>query len=253
MGNGLEKLIKDVTRGLKEKTDFSGRWCPHYTEECDNKMREYAKTEHLCEHKCEYCDTFKFAIDRAKEYAKTCEKDYEEILDAWEENRSYWFLNYYQEANQPSIGKVDLIIDKPEDLRKLYGAKGFRCPCCGGASSDPQTCDTGITVKDYIASNAEHACNWCSYGFISSTYHVFVKSVMRSIPIFKPMQIWEAQEHITIHVSRVQGKRKYNITVCSDRQNNPIEETSLMKTAKEHLINKYKADYGWDCVKVMEE
>lgn len=252
MSKGLEKLIKDVTKGLKEKTDFSGRWCPHYTEECDNKMREYAKTEHLCDHKCEYCETFKFAIDRAKEYATICGNTYEYILDAWEEKRNYWFLNYYQEANQPKLDKLDLIIDKPEDLKKLYGSKGYRCPSCGGASSNPTECDTGILIHDIIKSKGVHECNWCSYGFLSSSYKVFIKNKMAIVPIFKPMQIWEEQEHIKIYVSKIPGKRKYDITVCSDKKGK-LEEVSLMKYDKNQLISKYKSDYGFDCVEVIEE
>ncbi len=191
MEYGLESLIEEVTKCLESKSDFTGRWCEHYTEECKNKMRDYANTGCLCDNKCEYCDTFKFAVDRAKEYAKYLECSTNDVLKSWEEKRSYWFLNYYQEANQPKLDNVDLIIDTSKDLIAKYGQKGFRCPCCKGVSTDPTECDSKILVKE---GRKTHECNWCSYGFISSNYKVLVKDLMKTYAIFKPVILEDKSE-----------------------------------------------------------
>ena len=56
-----------------------------------------------CSHK--YCDKYKWVIDRAKHYAEKTGKKYEEIIDIWESNRTYWYMNYYQDCNQPLNGR----------------------------------------------------------------------------------------------------------------------------------------------------
>ena len=56
-----------------------------------------------CSHK--YCDKYKWVIDRAKYYAEKTGKPYEEIIEIWESNRTYWYMNYYQDCNQPLNGR----------------------------------------------------------------------------------------------------------------------------------------------------
>jgi hypothetical protein len=46
---------------------------------------------------------FNWVICRAKSYAHNEKVSIDVILDRWEENRSYWWLNYYQDCNQPKI------------------------------------------------------------------------------------------------------------------------------------------------------
>jgi hypothetical protein len=55
-----------------------------------------------CYHK--YCDKYKWVIERAKHYAQKTGIPYEEIIEIWEEDRSYWYMNYYQDCNQPLNG-----------------------------------------------------------------------------------------------------------------------------------------------------
>ena len=100
---GLESLIEAVAVGLREKRDFPGRWCEHFTEGCIERMRQYGETGALCEHKCEYCKSFKWAVDRAKHYEEKTGIPYLDVLKSWEEGRDYWFLNYYQDCKQPKI------------------------------------------------------------------------------------------------------------------------------------------------------
>ena len=44
-------------------------------------------------------------MDRAKHYSEQSGKSVEHILKVWEENRTYWYMNYYQECNQPLSGR----------------------------------------------------------------------------------------------------------------------------------------------------
>ena len=68
--------------------------------------------------KHKYCDKFKWVIDRAKHYGEKLGIPWEDILDSWESHRDYWYMNYYQECNQPTIlsGNVR-VFDTVEDLR----------------------------------------------------------------------------------------------------------------------------------------
>ena len=175
---GLESLIEATTKGLREKTDFPGRWCKHFTEECVDKMRQYGETGVLCEHRCEYCTTFMFAVDRAKHYSEKTGLAYLDILKSWESNRKYWYLNYYQDCKQPKIktGKVR-IFETMKDYQDSLGENGFRCPKCGAETSSPYEC----------------SCNWKSYGLLGTMgkgITVFVKENMAMGEIFMPVA-WE--------------------------------------------------------------
>ena len=65
-------------------------------------MTQCCKKVCKCFHK--YCDKYKWVIDRAKHYAEKTGKPYEEIIEIWESNRTYWYMNYYQDCKQPLNG-----------------------------------------------------------------------------------------------------------------------------------------------------
>lgn len=46
---------------------------------------------------------FKWVISRAIHYANHTGKSLERVLNVWESKRDYWWLNYYQESNQPKF------------------------------------------------------------------------------------------------------------------------------------------------------
>ena len=172
---GLESLIEATAVGLREKRDFPGRWCEHFTETCITKMRQYGESGSLCEHKCEYCAKFKWAVDRAKHYAEKTGIPYLEILKSWEQKRTYWYLNYYQDCKQPEIknGSVRMF-ETVEDLRNSLEGKGFICPKCGAETDSPYEC----------------SCNWKSYGLFGTLgkgVTVFVKENMAMAEIFMPI------------------------------------------------------------------
>lgn len=88
MGKGLEKLQTAVE---KDCSKDGGTLHPEGCVTCGAK----------CFHN--YCDKYKWVIDRAKSYGEAMGLHWEDILDGWEESRNYWYMNYYQECNQPKI------------------------------------------------------------------------------------------------------------------------------------------------------
>jgi hypothetical protein len=54
----------------------------------------------------EFLHKFIWVIARAKHYAYKYERPIESILDHWEEKRTYWWLNFYQDCNQPKKKSV---------------------------------------------------------------------------------------------------------------------------------------------------
>ena len=53
--------------------------------------------------KARYLRKFNWVIGRAQHYALKHNVSIETILNQWEEERKYWWLNYYQDCNQPKL------------------------------------------------------------------------------------------------------------------------------------------------------
>ena len=79
----------------------------------------------------EYAEKLNWVIDRVLHYAEKLNLSASELLDKWEEKRSYWYMNYYQDCNMPKIeeGKV-FVFDTVDDFLKSIPSKKFICPCC---------------------------------------------------------------------------------------------------------------------------
>lgn len=94
---GYEKLKADVMcdceRGCR---CFSEQGCNVERQRIGNYGEDGYKS---CCHS--FCDKFKWIIDRAQHYADKTGSTLDDVLDAWEDNRNYWYMNYYQECNQP--------------------------------------------------------------------------------------------------------------------------------------------------------
>jgi len=136
---------------------------------------------------CQFLSKLHWVVARAKHYAEKTGVSAEKLLDAWENKRDYWYMNYYQESNQPEIqdGKVR-VFDTVEDLRKAIGDTGFRCPACEGVSKDPYECTTQKVIKG-------KKCDWKVYGLfghMGKGISVFVKDQCAIQPIFMPVA-WE--------------------------------------------------------------
>lgn len=150
-----------------------------------------------CESRCpnshcfhQYCDKFKWVIDRVYHYSKTLDIPVENILDSWEKDRNYWYMNFYQNSNQPLInpGRKVKVFETVEDFKESGIEKGFRCPACGGVSTHPTICNSGKRFKDHI-------CDWKSYGLLGTLgkgVFVYIKSEVQGHQIFMPIA-WEAK------------------------------------------------------------
>lgn len=130
-------------------------------------------------------------IERAKHYGDKLNINWKEIINSWEEDRNYWYMNYYQDCNQPLLDDNVKIFETVDDFRKSVGDKGFRCPCCNGVSSNPYECDSGLEMaKGKI-------CDWKSYGLFGTLgkgIHVFVKEKLKGETIFMPISWEESNE-----------------------------------------------------------
>jgi len=130
----------------------------------------------------DYRGKLEWVLERAKHYGSATGLNPEDILNAWEKSRNYWYMNFYQESNQPEIkGGNVRVFDTKDDLKESIGDTGFICPSCGGISTNPYEC------------NASEECDWKSYGLFGTMgkgIYVFVKSEMRGQEIFKPLA-WE--------------------------------------------------------------
>lgn len=135
-----------------------------------------------------------WVVERAEHYAEKTGLAASAILDAWETNRDYWYMNYYQESNQPRLGGERVrVFETKDDLLTAVGKLGFRCPKCNGVSTSPYVCDSGETTNDFAAGRGQIVCDWKVYGLFSDLgrgVHVFVKSEMRGSLIFMPVA-WE--------------------------------------------------------------
>ena len=112
-----------------------------------------------------YCDKLNWIKTRAKEYAEFLKVDWLQIIDAWESERNYWYMNYYQDSNQPKLNSNHVrLFDTLADFYISVGKKEFRCPNCGGITTDAYDCNSNVKINDRL-------CDWkvsfpdqiCSY------------------------------------------------------------------------------------------
>lgn len=132
MKKGIESLKSAVQEDTeRDENCFNENGCDHefsrMVPQTDPQLKAIGITEKCikvskCFHK--YCDKYKWVIDRAKLYAEKTGKPYEEIIEIWEHNRTYWYMSYYQEYNQPINGikntdeKIFKTTERIEYLRK---------------------------------------------------------------------------------------------------------------------------------------
>ena len=96
----------------------------------------------------------KFLRSKLEEYSRVLEITQEEILKAWEENRDYTAINYYQEAHFPKLENVE-IFETMDDYKIKYHSRLYICPSCGKESTDPYEC-------------SQVNCGWESYGLFGT-------------------------------------------------------------------------------------
>ena len=130
----------------------------------------------------------KYLRSKLEEYSKALRISQEEILNAWEKDRDYTAINYYQEGKQPSIKSDKVkVFETFEDMLKVLGKKEFRCPSCGGISSNPYECNSGLKMSK------GKICDWKSYGLfgdLGKGVFVYCKDKLKGETIFMPIA-WE--------------------------------------------------------------
>lgn len=135
----------------------------------------------------DYRGKLEWVVARAKHYADKTGLTPEAILDAWEKDRTYWYMNYYQDCNQPSIASDKVrVFETVADLLASIGKPEFRCPNCGTVSKSPYACDSGVEAYGKV-------CDWKVYGLfghMGKGVAVFVKEKLRIENLFMPVA-WE--------------------------------------------------------------
>lgn len=187
---GYKSLKKSVLFDCNDRHKHDGPGCFNPLG-CD-KGRE---RRNQCHHRP--CDKFKWAIDRAQHYSHYTGVSVVDILNTWEKGRSYWYQNYYQNANQPKLTEKQIaIFDTVQELVHKVGRKGFRCPACGGISHNPYIC-TAKTMKKvkHKRRAKQKACDWKIYGLLGDLgkgLYVFVKEKAKGEKIFMPVALENA-------------------------------------------------------------
>lgn len=150
MNKGLEHLIEAVKKDCNQ-----GQGCFNING-CDHEFSRIVKEEdpYLIKlgftHKCiltskcthKYCNKLKWVIERAQQYADALGVSRDEVIDAWENKRDYWYMSYYQECMQPSLdGSIRVLkfADWQNELINRFGPNPdnwkFVCPVCGHVQS----------------------------------------------------------------------------------------------------------------------
>jgi hypothetical protein len=96
-----------------------------------------------------------------REYAATLRMRPEALFVAMESNRRYWSANYYQQANQPPLGKIRVFETQAEVEAAIPRGTLFRCPACDGLSKHPTVCDSGKIFGD-------KPCDWKAFGLLGT-------------------------------------------------------------------------------------
>lgn len=175
MEKGVDSLREAVIGSCKDAECFNEDGCNITPSKCFHK----------------YCDKFKWIIERAKHYSEKTKVPYLEILKVWEKERTYSYMNYYQDANFPLLDDNVKIFETKEEARKAIGKK-FRCSSCGGISTSPYQCNSGV-IKTDIKDGKRRKCNWKVYGLFGTLgkgQNIFVKEGLVNQHIFMPIT-WE--------------------------------------------------------------
>jgi len=196
---GYEKLKAAIEHDCNEGEGcFNPDGCNHEFYRrvpSEGLMKKYSDTACKCVSKCshKYCDKFKWVIDRANHYAEKLGLNWEDVFDSWESSRSYWYMNYYQDCNQPEIkGDKVRTFETVDEMLKSIGDKKFRCPMCGGISKSPYKCDSGLEMS------RGKICDWNVgglFGDLGKGIFVYCKDKLQGETIFMPVA-WEEKTEV---------------------------------------------------------
>jgi hypothetical protein len=77
-----------------------------YIKDVQGNQRWVRKGVRPMRDKAEFLRHFRWVISRAMYYAHRYNRPIEAVLWSWESDRTYWWLNYYQEGRQPKKKSV---------------------------------------------------------------------------------------------------------------------------------------------------
>lgn len=117
----------------------------------------------------------------------------EELFLKAESARTYSVPNYYQDCNFPELSDDIAVFEDREDFLRKFPSRIFICPSCGGESTDPQECNSGVKKKD-IKDGKTRVCNWKAYGLfkcLGKGYRLVLKKDFsgKIIEIFRPKEL----------------------------------------------------------------
>lgn len=184
--SGYEKLKAAVERDCNDR-NACGCFNPEGCNVPNARIGTYGEKGYKsCFHR--YCDKFKWAVDRAKHYAEKTGLPWEEILTSWEGDRDYWYMNYYQDCEQPEIkGDRVRVFETVEEMLAAIGEKKFRCPVCEAVSTNPYKCNSGHEMSK------GKVCDWNVgglFGDLGKGTFVYCKDKLKGETIFTPLS-WE--------------------------------------------------------------
>jgi hypothetical protein len=133
----------------------------------------------------------KFVTGLLENYSSNLDISELEILRSLEKRRDYSAINFYQEANFPLLENVT-VFETKKDFIERFPSRKFRCPACGGISSDPYECNSG----EFINGDDKKVCDWKSWGLFGTLgkgFKVTIKEGFLEHPvvddIFPPIEL----------------------------------------------------------------
>lgn len=146
----------------------------------------------------EWKEKLDWALERASQYANALNVDRETVLEAWESDRDYWYVNYYQESNQPSLENKNVVMmaEWEAEGERLYGKDHldwkFKCPACGNVQTARMFKDAGIDPNLVYSNCASRHnlggrkdCKWTTGGLLNVGGRYVIDRKCRPVLIFE--------------------------------------------------------------------
>lgn len=205
MEKGLENLKAAVMKDCQDGENcFSEHGCTkeryvYLPEDKPGLIKMGFKTKCVANTKChhDYCGKYKWVIERAKHYAEKTGKTVEEVVKIWETDRTYWYMNYYQDANQPLLNSESIINyeDWISELKIRFGEDSkkwaFKCSSCGNIQTAQDFIDNGLGEhKDNVYFNCigryikSKGCDWSLGGLLKINKVSIIKDA-KIFPVFE--------------------------------------------------------------------
>lgn len=168
-GSGYDQLLMQVKYDCQSGSDcFNPEGCPK--EYPNNNGKRCSR---------DYCDKFKWIIDRAKHYGEKLGVPWETILDKWENDRKHCYIDHYKDKHQPRLDNAHVrVFETLDELKSSIQERKFRCPLCGEISDQPDVCSV---------------CDWKIHALFQvkdKSVYVFCKEKLKGENWFMPVA-WE--------------------------------------------------------------